>query len=226
MMTKRPRSRPGGGATALAAPEEGTTSEADPPSGGTRTEAPRRTRGTKTEPAGDGAEQRVFQSIRRVIRAVDLHSHKLAHQFGVTVPQLTCLLKIIEAGEMTCGELARAVSLSPSTVVGILDRLTAKGFILGERSREDRRLVMVRATAEGTAFARSCPSPLHDRLALAMAGLTDRERSGLAEALERIVELMEIGGVDAAPILDSGARLDAPAASEQKSTRRGRSGRG
>lgn len=175
----------------------------------------------------DGVEPRVFQSIRRIIRAVDLHSHKLADQYGVTVPQLTCLLKLVESGEMTCGELARSVSLSPSTVVGILDRLTAKGFIVSERSREDRRQVRIRASREGAEFARKCPSPLHDKLAGAMAGLSVRERHGIAAALERIVELMEIGGVDAAPILDSGRRLDShPGGTGGKTGKKGGSDRG
>ena len=35
---------------------------------------------------------RVFQSLRRIIRAVDLHSRKLSAQHRITGPQLMCLL--------------------------------------------------------------------------------------------------------------------------------------
>jgi hypothetical protein len=39
-------------------------------------------------------ESRILRAIRRIIRSVDIYSHKLALDCGVTVPQLSCLLQI------------------------------------------------------------------------------------------------------------------------------------
>lgn len=150
---------------------------------------------------------RILRAIRRIIRSVDIYSHKLATAHGVTVPQLSCLLRVVEAGPLTLKALAREVDLSSSTLVGIVDRLEIKELVRRERSTADRRQVMISATPQGVALASSSPPPLQDRLAESLDALPDFERAAIAQALERIVDLMEIRQVDAAPILDTGLSL-------------------
>jgi DNA-binding MarR family transcriptional regulator len=150
---------------------------------------------------------RILRAIRRIIRSVDIYSHKLATAHGVTVPQLSCLLRVVEAGPATLKALAREVDLSSSTLVGIVDRLEAKGLVRRERSTSDRRQVLISATEEGIALASTSPPPLQDRLAESLDSLPDFERAAIAQALERIVDLMEIRQIDAAPILDTGLTL-------------------
>ena len=81
---------------------------------------------------------RILKSIRRIIRAVDLHSRKLSSQHKITTPQLVCLLAIVEKEPTRLSDIAKSISLSPATVIGILDRLEAKGFVRRERSTTDR----------------------------------------------------------------------------------------
>jgi len=146
----------------------------------------------------------VFQALRRIIRAVDLHSRKLAAQHKITGPQLVCLLSVQENEPLTPTAIARQVHLSPSTVIGILDRLEAKGLVRRERDLEDRRLVHVSLTGQGKALVASAPSPLQDRLAEAISKLPEAEQATIAASLERIVEMMEVRHIDAAPILETG----------------------
>ena len=153
-------------------------------------------------------DRRILTAIRRIIRSVDIYSHKLGLACGVTVPQLSCLLRIVEAGPFTLKDLASAVDLSPSTLVGIVDRLENKGLVRRARSTEDRRQVLISATEAGVIVANESPSPLQDRLAAALEGLPELERAAITLSLERIVELMEIRQVDAAPILDTGVSLN------------------
>lgn len=152
-------------------------------------------------------QDRILRSIRRIMRSVDLYSHKLALESGVTVPQLSCLLRVVAAGPLTHKALAAEVELSASTLVGIVDRLEAKGLVRRERSSLDRRQVLISATEEGSILAARSPSPLQDRLAAALEDVPELERAAIALSLERIVELMQIGQVDAAPILDTSASL-------------------
>lgn len=159
-------------------------------------------------------ENRIVRSIRRVIRAVDLYSHKLAVEAGVTAPQLACLLRLVEEGPLTLKGLAAEVELSASTLVGIVDRLEAKELVTRQRSQTDRRRVMISATEKGAVLAAAAPSPLQDRLSAALDRLPRLEQAALAQSLERIVELMEIGQVDAAPILDTGVSLRADPSKE------------
>ena len=90
----------------------------------------------------------IFQSLRRIMRAVDLYSAKLVSNYEITSPQLICLLTLHNDGPLTTSALAKLVHLSNSTVVGILDRLEKRGLIHRERGREDRRLVLVSITSQ------------------------------------------------------------------------------
>lgn len=164
---------------------------------------------------------RTLRAIRRIIRSVDIYSSKLSMDSGVTVPQLSCLLRVVEAGPLSLKKLADEVNLSPSTVVGIVDRLEKKGLVRRERSTRDRRQVMICSTEEGRIVASRSPSPLQDRLAAALDGLPELERAAIALSLERIVDLMEIGQVDAAPILDTGVLLQPDVSDRLKGSGRG-----
>ncbi len=52
---------------------------------------------------------RILQALRRIIRAVDIHSHKLSTQHKITGPQLACLMIIEEGGPLTSSNLAKKV---------------------------------------------------------------------------------------------------------------------
>lgn len=147
---------------------------------------------------------RVLRALRRIIRAVDLHSRKLLAQHKVTGPQLVCLLAVEEHEPVTGSVIARQVHLSPSTVIGILDRLEAKALVRRERDAKDRRLVHVWLTEQGKAVVASAPLPLQDTLAAAMKELPESELATIAESLDRVVEMMEARHIDAAPILETG----------------------
>ncbi len=146
----------------------------------------------------------VLKALRRIIRAVDLHSRKLSAQHNITGPQLVCLLAVEEHESMTGGVIARHVHLSSSTVNGILDRLEAKGLVWRERDLKDRRLVHVSLTEPGKMLVKSAPSPLQDTLREAMNELSEAEQATIGEVLDQIVEMMEVQNIDAAPILEAG----------------------
>ncbi|HEX2140321.1 MAG TPA: MarR family transcriptional regulator [Woeseiaceae bacterium] len=147
---------------------------------------------------------RILTALRRIIRSVELYSRHLSATNRITAPQLVCLLTIAARGAVTATTISREVHLSPSTVVGILDRLEEKGLVTRTRMRADRRLVQVSATPEGIALAQSAPSPLQKALAVALNRLPELEQATIALSLERIVALMEVEELDASPILATG----------------------
>lgn len=153
---------------------------------------------------------RILQSLRGIIRSVDLYSRELAATNHITAPQLICLLHVVDHGPVTATAIGREVHLSPSTVVGILDRLEEKGLIVRQRSQEDRRLVQVSATEAGAELARRAPSPLQRTLANALNALPELEQATIALALERVVTLMEAPALDYAPILTTGSITTEP----------------
>lgn len=150
----------------------------------------------------------ILQSLRRVLRAVEIYSRKLSASHRITAPQLVCLLTLVEEGPLTATSIARRVYLSPSTVIGILDRLEEKGLIVRERDTRDRRHVNISVTELGASVARSAPSPLQDALVAALDRLPEEEQADIAKALERLVDFLEAGQLDAAPILQVGPISD------------------
>ena len=152
---------------------------------------------------------RVLSAIRRIIRSVDVYSRELAAKARITSPQLVCLLVGAEKGKTNATMIGREVFLSPSTIVGILDRLEAKGLIMRERDADDRRVMWVSITDNGRLLASSAPSPLQDTLAEALRVLPGEEQIKIAESLERVVSLMEVQGIDAEKFADAAAAVGA-----------------
>ena len=149
-------------------------------------------------------EDSILRSLRRMSRAVDLHSKRLAKQHALTGPQLICLRAIIREDEATPSGIARAVSLSQGTVTGILDRLESRGLVTRARSQKDKRKVHVLITDRGRALVDAAPSPLTEQFSARLGALHEGEQAMIDWVLQRIVHLLEADDVDAAPMLMTG----------------------
>lgn len=147
----------------------------------------------------------VLVSLRRIIRATDMHSRYLARTTGLTTPQMLLLQCIRDKGELTIGELANQVSLSQATVTTILDRLEKRSFVYRKRSKQDKRKVHAFLTEEGEAILRASPVPLQEQFAQQFARLQDWEQTMIISSLQRVATLMDAQHIDASPILDVGA---------------------
>lgn len=152
----------------------------------------------KTEDVG----LRILNAIRQIIRAANLDSRQLAAKHQITAPQLVSLMAIAEKDPTTAIDVSRRVHLGASTMVGVLDRLEAKGLISRERGSEDRRQVWVRATDAGRELVAHTPFPLQYSLERAFGKMSHEEREQIATAVERLVQLMAVPGVDASPMLE------------------------
>ncbi len=147
-------------------------------------------------------DARILNAFRQIIRAVNVDSRKLAAQHSITGPQLSCLLAIVEMGPTTAIEVARRIHLSASTLVGVLARLEAKGLIQRQRSKKDRRELIVLASEEGKVLAARTPFPLQFSLGAALKQLSPRQRDEMAMHLEHLVELMGAADLSRAPLLE------------------------
>jgi DNA-binding MarR family transcriptional regulator len=112
------------------------------------------------------------------------------------------LLAVVEKGDTTAAEVADRIHLSPSTLVGNMDRLDQKGLIERDRNAEDRREVLIRATDRGRALAARPPFPLQYSLDKTLKQLSERERDQIALCMERLVDLMGAREIEAAPMLE------------------------
>lgn len=136
-------------------------------------------------------EIRIFAVLKRLMRSLDIHSRRLVASHDITGPQLLCLIAVSEQdGEITTSELADAVHVSPSTVVGIIDRLEGKKLLKRARCKADRRVVHLQTTRQGEELASEVGHPLRDGLADALRAMTKAEREQLTLGLEKLAKLM------------------------------------
>lgn len=155
-------------------------------------------------------DRRVIAALRRIVRAIDLHSSHLVERFSVTGPQLIALQELASLGRVPVSVLARHVHVSHPTMTGILERLEKRGLVQRTRDTVDRRRIPVTVTAEGLKLLDSAPSPLQDRFQAEFAKLKEWEQTHMLATLQRIATMMDAEELDAAPVLTTAAAVGTP----------------
>ncbi|MFA6929910.1 MAG: MarR family winged helix-turn-helix transcriptional regulator [Lentisphaeria bacterium] len=144
---------------------------------------------------------RILRAIRRIIRAVDLHSKELYTRFQITTPQMVCLLTVSVNKGITLSKLASEVSLCASTVTGIVDRLEVRGLLRRRRTTSDRRKITLEITVAGKRLIVAAPPLLQDKFSSRLSVLPELEQVTIALSLERIVDMMGAGDLSTSPHL-------------------------
>ena len=99
---------------------------------------------------------------------------------------------LVFAGPRRVGELAEAEQVEPPTMTRLVDGMERDGYVAREADPEDRRAVIVRATAKGVRALKKGRSQRVDALAAGLRALTSDELAALArgvDVLERVVGL-------------------------------------
>ena len=144
----------------------------------------------------------VLVSLRRIIRATDLHSKRMIRECGLTTPQVMVLKAIEELGDVTVRRISNHVSLSQATVTTILNRLEQRNYVERVRSVNDRRIVNARLTENGCTVLAQAPTLLHDKFIENFDALESWEKTQLLASLQRVASMMDAESIDAAPLLD------------------------
>ncbi|OWU84793.1 MarR family transcriptional regulator [Oceanicola sp. 22II-s10i] len=78
-----------------------------------------------------------------------------AHIPALTPTQFAALARLCEIGPLSQNALGRAVAMDAATIKGVADRLRAKGLVTAAPDPDDRRRMILSATATGqTLFER------------------------------------------------------------------------
>lgn len=149
--------------------------------------------------------QALLIALRKVIRAIDLHSKHLSKTSGLTSPQLLIMLEIDKTSGVNSSQVAKTVNLSAATVTNILDRLENKNLISRVRDTQDKRKVGLYLTDDGKAILLNAPQALQEHFIENFANLAAWEQSQLLSSMERIAQMMDADEIDAAPLLELNA---------------------
>jgi DNA-binding MarR family transcriptional regulator len=152
----------------------------------------------------------VLIDIRKIVRAIDIHSSKLIKSYGLTVPQ-TIVLKVIESDNSpTVGEIANSVSLSQATITNIVTRLEQRGYVTRTQCENDKRRVLVKITEKGRETIKRAPSLLHDQFTSQFQNLKKWEQLSIISSLQHVAEMMDAQDIEASPVLSSGSIITDP----------------
>lgn len=104
----------------------------------------------------------------------------------LTPPQFAALAKLHEIGETSQNQLGALIAMDAATVKGVIDRLKARGLVDFGKHEADKRLLMVKLTAEGFAMIERL-IPLAEQITQeTLAPLTAREIGTLMRLLGKI----------------------------------------
>ncbi|AZG36344.1 MAG: MarR family transcriptional regulator [Shewanella psychromarinicola] len=145
--------------------------------------------------------EQLLISLRRVIRAIDIHSRQLNKLSGLTGPQLMVIQKVDQLEAPLAKKIAQEINLSAATVTTIIDRLEKRGFVIRTRSETDKRKVHLSLSEAGKTLLNSAPKPLQEHFIMRYQNLEEWEQSQLLSAVERIATMMDANDIDAAPVL-------------------------
>ena len=155
---------------------------------------------TTTDPIRTNSDN-VMIALRKIIQAIDMNSKKLVKRVGLTGPQLVILQEISSLGEVTAGEIARAVSLSQATLTGILERMGKRELLSRRRSEHDKRRVMVRITDSGMKVLDDAPPLMQEEFVDRFSNLQAWEQTMILSSLQRLVSIMDAKAIQVAPFL-------------------------
>jgi DNA-binding MarR family transcriptional regulator len=145
-------------------------------------------------------EQQVLVALRRITRAIHLHSRLLLQECGLTSPQLAALQVLGRMQPICAGTLARELRLSQGTVTGILGRLEKRALIHRTRATRDRRSVRLELTDAGAKLLEEAPSLLQDRFRRELSRLEPWERTMIVATLQRVAVMMDAEPVQPIPV--------------------------
>ncbi len=123
--------------------------------------------------------------LHRTLDAVIPLYRKIFKEHGISEQQWRILRVLWEVGECTSAKLAKRTLLPSPSMVGIIDRMMAKGLVVRQRGDEDRRIVNVSLADKGRSLEGKLV-PLIDAVYEEVMARCDRQ------AWQTMIETMQV----------------------------------
>ena len=105
---------------------------------------------------------------------------------ALTQTQFAALAKLYEVGPCSQNQLGRLICLDAATIKGVVDRLSARGFVTALNDPNDRRRLAVALTARGREVTEQAMTVAAEITAATLAPLTEDERRTVARLLKKL----------------------------------------
>ncbi len=135
--------------------------------------------------------QSITKQLRTVYRAVQAHSKTVEKSCGLSGAKLWMMWELFATPGIKVSELARTLTIHPSTCSNMLDQLEEKNLVRRDRSKKDQRTVHLYLTEAGTSLLAKAPRPAQGTMSEALEHLSDEHLNHLQCGLSQLLEAMQ-----------------------------------
>ena len=136
------------------------------------------------------AEQYKAEEIAATFREIHSYLRKLSRHTveGVDLsgPRFAILMIISHHEQLRVSDLQEKLQVAMSTVTQMADALASSGYLERSRSRDDRRVVLLRLTKKGEELVATLKCKHLEHLGAALSCFTKKQREDLLEHLEKL----------------------------------------
>lgn len=108
------------------------------------------------------------------------------HTRSISMTHLLLMTLLETHGSLPMSRVAELLGCGLPAATGIVSRMEERGLVVRLRDNEDRRVVTIRLSEEGAAEIRELQLSRRERLATALAHLTDPERAQLLASVRSL----------------------------------------
>ncbi|MFT7498334.1 MAG: DNA-binding MarR family transcriptional regulator [Porticoccaceae bacterium] len=145
----------------------------------------------------------ILIKLRKIIRSINLESKKIEKELGISIPQLLVLQYLSDQNDYRAfaKDIKEYINLNASTVSGIISRLESKSLVAKLPKSNDKRATYIILTAKGADLLYKYPPTLQEKLSKRLKKLTPEQIEELDRNIELLTLIMDVEGMDAAPLL-------------------------
>jgi DNA-binding MarR family transcriptional regulator len=136
----------------------------------------------------------VVDALRRLVRELRESARIAQGRAQITGAQLFVLRAIVGRPGLSINELAEATMTHQSSVSVVVSRLVERGLVSRAPAPDDRRRMVVTATARGRAAHKAAPAVVQEKLVDAVREMAPAQRRALAEGLVALVKVLGVAG--------------------------------
>jgi len=120
-------------------------------------------------------------------RATQRHLNLFAKSIvSLTPTQFAAIAKLAELGTTSQNQLGRETSMDGATIKGVIDRLTARGFVESRTDTSDKRRLLIDLSEKGRAIWAELEAKGHEVSDETLAPLTAAEQAMMLELLKKL----------------------------------------
>jgi DNA-binding MarR family transcriptional regulator len=137
----------------------------------------------KQQTAAPSAPARAMDGLRRLVRALRSSNIESERRTGITTAQLFVLKHIAEHPGGSLGDVAARTLTTQSTASEVVARLVTRGLVSRKPAADDRRRVVLSATADGRHVLSASSPTVQERLIDAISQLPGNQQEAIAVGL-------------------------------------------